>query len=150
MKNGRATILIVDDTPDNLSLLSGLLKSEYRLRIANNGTRALQALSVGALPDLILLDIMMPELDGFEVCRRLKEDPKTVNIPVIFLSAKTQTSDEIQGLQMGAVDYITKPFNPPLVLARIKTHLDLAAIQMEVIRLRQENQRLRDELARVQ
>ena len=121
----RPTVLVVDDTPDNLALMSGLLKDDYRVKVANSGERALKiAVSEGA-PDLILLDIMMPEMDGYEVCRRLKAYPATRRIPVIFLTAMAEVADETKGLSLGAVDYITKPISPPIVLARVKTHLQL-------------------------
>jgi putative two-component system response regulator len=120
-------ILVVDDTPDNLKLMSGLLRDRYRLRVANGGERALAIAQSEPLPDLILLDIMMPGMDGYEVCRRLKQEPSTRHIPVIFLTAKTDTADEEMGLQLGAVDYITKPISPPIVLARVETHLKLKA-----------------------
>jgi putative two-component system response regulator len=123
----RATVLVVDDTPDNLVLMSGLLKDEYRVKVANSGERALKiAISEGA-PDLILLDIMMPEMDGYEVCKRLKDYPQTRRIPVIFLTAMAEVEDETKGLSLGAVDYITKPISPPIVLARVRTHLALKA-----------------------
>lgn len=121
----RQTILVVDDTPDNLTLLAGLLKDRYRVRIANNGTRALQVAATAPVPDLILLDVMMPDIDGHEVCRRLKADPVTADIPVIFLTARTQMADEEAGFAAGAVDYITKPISPPIMLARVATHLSL-------------------------
>lgn len=119
----KESILIVDDTPDNLVLLNNLLKDRYATRIANNGERAIQVASTLPFPDLILLDIMMPGIDGYEVCRRLKSDPATTDIPVIFLTAKTQVEDEQKGFDAGCVDYITKPISPPIVLARVKTHL---------------------------
>jgi len=121
----RQTLLIVDDTPDNIALLSGLLKSRYRIKVATQGERALKIAALDPPPDLILLDIMMPGMDGYEVCQRLKENPQTTAIPVIFLTAKAQVEDEEKGLKLGAVDYITKPISPPIVLARIKTHLTL-------------------------
>ncbi len=123
----RPVVLIVDDTPDNLKLMSGLLKDRYRLKVANGGERALALAGSEPPPDLILLDIMMPGMDGYEVCRRLKQEPLTRNIPVIFLTAKTDTADEEMGLQLGAVDYIPKPISPPIVLARVETHLKLKA-----------------------
>jgi len=121
----KSTILIVDDTPDNISLLSGLLKGRYKIKIATNGLKALQIASTEPCPDLILLDVMMPEIDGYETCRRLKSTPATENIPVIFLTAKSQVQDEELGLKLGAVDYITKPISPPIVLARVATQLHL-------------------------
>ena len=122
----RPTVLVVDDTPDNLVLMSGLLKDEYRVKVANSGERALKiAISEGA-PDLILLDIMMPEMDGYEVLRRLRADARTKEIPVIFLTAMSSAEDEERGLELGAVDYITKPISPPIVLARVHTHIELS------------------------
>jgi len=119
----KQTILVVDDTPDNLALMTGLLKDAYRTKVANNGERALSIASTLPLPDLILLDIMMPGMDGYEVCQRLKADPRTKDIPIIFLTAKTEVEDEQKGFDTGCVDYITKPISPPIVLARVKTHL---------------------------
>jgi putative two-component system response regulator len=123
----RATVLVVDDTPDNLSLISGLLKDDYKVKVANSGEKALRIAAADNTPDLILLDIMMPEMDGHEVCRRLKASAQTRDIPVIFLTAKAEVEDEKQGFELGAVDYITKPISPPIVLARVKTHLALKA-----------------------
>ncbi|EKP0309334.1 two-component system response regulator [Aeromonas veronii] len=118
-------VLVVDDTPDNLSLMSDLLRGRYRVKLANGGAKALQIAQSDSPPDLILLDIMMPEMDGYEVCQRLKADARTRDIPVIFLTAKAQVEDERLGLSLGAVDYITKPISPPIVLARVETHLNL-------------------------
>ncbi|MDQ5905517.1 MAG: cyclic di-GMP phosphodiesterase [Pseudomonadota bacterium] len=122
---GKPTVMVVDDTPDNLSLMNLLLKDHYTIRIANSGERALKLAATGSPPDLILLDIMMPGMDGYEVCRHLKADPKMRDIPVIFLTAKSDAEDEKKGLELGAIDYITKPISPPIVLARVKTHLSL-------------------------
>ncbi|MDP2284235.1 MAG: response regulator, partial [Pseudohongiella sp.] len=124
----RATVLVVDDTPDNLALMNGLLREHYKVKIANSGENALRIAAATSPPNLILLDIMMPMMDGYEVCERLKRDPRTMNIPVIFLTAKDQVEAEERGLALGAVDYITKPISPPIVLARVKTHLALKAI----------------------
>ena len=121
----KPTVLVVDDTPDNLSLMSGLLKDKYKVKIANNGERALKVVMTGAPPDIILLDIMMPVMDGYETCRHLKENPETRDIPVIFLTAKAEVEDEMKGFELGAVDYITKPVSPPILLARVRTHLRL-------------------------
>ncbi len=123
----RQTILVVDDTPDNLILMNGLLKSHYKVRVANSGERALQITESDTPPDLILLDIMMPELDGYEVCKRLKENPRTASIPVIFLTALSESEDEAHAFAIGAEDYITKPISAPTVLARVRTHLELKA-----------------------
>jgi chemotaxis protein methyltransferase CheR len=124
----RVTILVVDDTPDDLALMSSLLKDTYKVKIANAGERALKIARSDPPPNLILLDIMMPGMDGYEVCRRLKGDPETMNIPVIFLTARSEVDDEKKGLELGAVDYITKPVSPPLVKARVKNNLALKAM----------------------
>ena len=123
----RPTVLVVDDTPQNLSLMSDLLENDYQVKVAPGGVRALKIARSDAPPDLILLDIMMPDMDGYEVCRQLKADPATAGIPVIFLTAKTETQDEQLGFLLGAVDYITKPISPPKVMARVNTHLTLKA-----------------------
>ncbi|MBF0273116.1 MAG: diguanylate cyclase [Magnetococcales bacterium] len=120
-----AKILIVDDELFNIESLVGLLKSEYRIMVAKNGEQALRNLKPDTMPDLILLDIIMPEMDGFEVIRRLKAEPATRNIPVIFLTARNDVASETQGLHLGAVDYISKPFHPAIVHARLRTHLGL-------------------------
>ncbi len=125
----KATILVVDDTPDNLSLMSDLLSDDYIVRVANGGERAIKIVTSDRPPDLILLDIMMPELDGYEVCARLKADERTKDIPIIFLTAKSEVSDETKGLELGAVDYLTKPISPPILLARVKTHLTMKKMQ---------------------
>lgn len=123
----RQAILVVDDTPDNLALMQGLLRERYKVMAANNGERGIKIAQSDHPPDLILLDIMMPGIDGYEVCRRLKADAATRDIPVIFLTAKSEIEDERRGFELGAVDYITKPISPPIVLARVQTHLALKA-----------------------
>ncbi|WP_286233934.1 response regulator [Thalassotalea sediminis] len=124
-EHDKATILVVDDTPDNISLLTGILKKDYRVKAALNGETALGIANGTEKPSIILLDIMMPDMDGYEVCKRLKSDPDTAKIPVIFITAKSDTHDEEHGFEIGAVDYITKPISPPLVLARVKSQLSL-------------------------
>jgi putative two-component system response regulator len=121
----KPTILIVDDTPDNIMLLSRLLKDRYNTKVANNGSLALQIAQSTPGLDLILLDVMMPGLDGYETCRQLKANPVTADIPVIFLTAKNQVEDEAMGLSLGAVDYIAKPISPPILFARVATQLTL-------------------------
>jgi putative two-component system response regulator len=125
--NYKATVMVVDDTSQNLVLMTELLRDDYRIIVANGGERALALLGSETLPDLILLDIMMSDLDGYEVLSRIKANPLTSNIPVIFLTAKSDPADEIRGLQLGAVDYVTKPISPPIVQARVRTHLALKA-----------------------
>jgi putative two-component system response regulator len=119
----KPSILVVDDTPGNLAVMTALLKDDYRVKVAHNGERALRLVSSGERPALILLDVMMPGLDGYEVCRRLKSDPATEAIPVIFLTARADAEDETQGFALGAADYITKPINPVIVKARIQAQL---------------------------
>ena len=123
----KPTILAVDDTPDNLSLIAGLLKDSYKIKVANSGDKALRVVRSENPPDLILLDIMMPGMSGHEVCEALKADPKTRDIPIIFLTAMSAAEDEKKGLELGAVDYITKPISPPILEARVKTHLHIKA-----------------------
>ncbi|WP_211102086.1 response regulator [Azospirillum brasilense] len=116
-------ILIVDDTPDNLKLLSGLLKESYRVKVANNGRKALEIAASIPAPDLILLDVVMPEMDGYEVCAALKKAPATRDIPVIFLTGRADEADREHGFAMGAVDYIAKPVDPPAVLQRVAARI---------------------------
>ncbi|MCL1089961.1 two-component system response regulator [Shewanella profunda] len=120
----KATILVVDDTPENIDILVGILAEDYKVKVAIDGPRAL-ALVAKSLPDLILLDVMMPGMNGYEVCKLLKQEPLTCHIPVIFVTALSETADETQGFELGAVDYITKPVSAPIVKARVKTHLAL-------------------------
>lgn len=128
----KATILIVDDNADNLDVLSGVLRPHYKVKAAISGVLALKIVADKNKPDIVLLDIMMPNMDGYEVCRHLKADPVTANIPVIFVTAKTETKDEQAGFELGAVDYITKPISAPIVLARVKTQLALYDQQREL------------------
>lgn len=119
----KPTILVVDDTPDNLTLVSNLLKKDYRVRVAISGEKALKIALSESPPDLILLDVMMPVMDGYEVCQQLRTNVLTAHIPIIFLTAKSEVEDERKGLSLGASDYITKPISPPILEARVKTHL---------------------------
>jgi len=125
-------VLIVDDTVQNLQVLGTVLREAgYKVSAAPGGAQALEV--VGRTPpDLILLDVMMPEVDGYEVCRRLKAEPATAEIPVIFLTAKTEVEDVVAGFELGAVDYVTKPFNPPELLRRVRTHLELALLRRDL------------------
>lgn len=119
------TILIVDDARENINFLAKLLKDNFKIRVATSGEKALEISFSDSPPDLILLDIVMPEIDGYEVCKRLKASFFTKSIPVIFITGKTNEEDEIYGFSLGAVDYITKPFSPIIVKARINTHAEL-------------------------
>lgn len=131
MTDSRALVLIVDDNATNIDLLVNTLKDTYRLGISKKGVNALEY-AAKYRPDLILLDIMMPEMDGYEVCRRLKENPSTQPIPVIFITAMTETVNKTRGFNLGAVDYITKPFHAAEVKARIAAHLSLAAMKAQL------------------
>jgi putative two-component system response regulator len=124
-----STVLVVDDTPENLSIITELLRGLYQVKLANSGERALKLAQSDMPPDIILLDIMMPGMDGYEVCRHLKSNPRTVHIPVIFITAMTGYEDESKGLRLGAVDYVGKPINRDVLLNRIKNHLDLKLMQ---------------------
>jgi DNA-binding response OmpR family regulator len=141
------TVYVVDDTPTNLSLLFHALEGAgFRVLVATRGQSALEAIPEAIVPDLILLDVMMPGLDGFETCRRLKQNKATQDIPIIFMTALADPVDEVKGLELGAVDYITKPIKVETVLARVRTHLALRKLQYE---LEQKNAELQQALANV-
>ncbi len=155
----RATILAVDDVPDNLTILMDMLGQDYQMKVANSGARALKIMESGKIPDLILLDVMMPEMDGFEVCRRIKSNPATAEIPIIFLTAMGQSTDVTKGFSLGAADYVSKPADPAILKARMETHLKLQRNIAELKRNRielieknavlQDNLRLREEVERI-
>ncbi len=142
--SSKPTVLVIDDIPENLTLMYQLLKDDYKVKGANSGERGL-TLAKTAKPDLILLDIMMPEIDGYQVCQRLKSNPVTSDIPIIFLTARAERVDEQKGLKLGAVDYITKPINPEIVKSRVKTHVSL---KMASDTLKGKNQVLEQEVER--
>jgi len=121
----KQTILVVDDAPENIDVLNGILSDTYKIKAATNGEKALKIAFSDSMPDLILLDIMMPGMDGYEVCRRLKEDSRTEHVPVIFVTAMGEVENEKHGFELGAVDYITKPVSPPIVKARVHAQLML-------------------------
>ncbi len=135
-------ILVVDDTPINIGVITGALKDSFATKVATSGEKALAIASAKEKPDLILLDVMMPEMDGYEVCRRLKANPDTRDIPVIFLTSQTDAEDETKGFEVGAVDYIHKPFSAAVVKARVRTHLMLreahAQIEKQLIEINAE------------
>lgn len=140
-----ARVLLVDDQPENLDVLVGVMEPEgYSIQVGLSGRVALD-LARRVVPDLILLDVMMPGMDGFETCRRLKEDPETRDIPVIFLTAKTETEDLVKGFELGAVDYVTKPFNATELLVRVNTHLALRKTQQELVQRLEEIDRMKRE-----
>ncbi len=125
MNDDKAKILVVDDEKFFIDVTVELLNGDYKVSVARDGEQALRRATTDPLPDLILLDIMMPDMDGYEVCKRLKENPVTCDIPVIFLTVKSEVADEVKGFELGAVDYILKPISPPIVKARVTTHLAL-------------------------
>ena len=130
--NDKKTLLLVDDEPTNIKIVNSILKDEYKIRVATNGAKALELVTATPLPDLILLDVVMPEMDGYEVCTRLKNVSSTKDIPVVFLTGQTETSDETRGFEVGAVDYIHKPFSPAVVQARVHTHLALRGVRQQL------------------
>ena len=140
----RPTVLVVDDTPQNLSMMSDLLEGLYTVKLAPSGARALKIVTTHP-PDLVLLDIMMPEMDGYEVCRQLKANPVWRDIPVIFVTAMTEIENEEKGLALGAVDYITKPISPSIMMARVRNQL---ALKFAADALQQQNQLLEQEKSR--
>jgi len=121
----KASILVVDDSPENLQVISAVLKEHYKVKVAINGERALALATAAEPPDLILLDVMMPGMDGYEVCTRLKHNPVTARIPVLFISSRDEEEDEARGLSLGAIDYIVKPIRPSIVQARVRNHIEL-------------------------
>jgi len=130
-------ILLVDDAPANIQVAREILKDTYKTRVATSGAKALRLAKAAPLPDLILLDVMMPEMDGYEVCTRLKADLATRGIPVILLSTNTEVEDETKGFEVGAVDYIHKPFSTPIVMARVQTQLHLREAREQLARQKQ-------------
>jgi len=128
------TVLLVDDEPANIQIVNSILKDIYKTRIATNGAKALELANQVPVPDLILLDVMMPDMDGYEVCSRLKSADLTRDIPVIFLTGQTEIDDETKGFEVGAVDYIHKPFSPAVIQARVRTHLVLRGIREQLAR----------------
>jgi putative two-component system response regulator len=137
----RPTVLVVDDTPENIHVLSGVLQEEYSVRVATSGEKAIAAARADPQPDLILLDVKMPVMDGYEVCRRLKNDYQTQRIPVIFVTALGESEDEARGFELGAVDYIVKPINPAIVRARVRTHVQLYDQKRHLLELVQQRTR---------
>jgi phosphoserine phosphatase RsbU/P len=130
--NQKKTVLLVDDAPANIQAVNSILKDIYKIRIATNGAKALELVKVAPSPDLVLLDVSMSGMDGYEVCTRLKADPETRDVPVIFLTGQTEIEDETHGFDVGAVDYIHKPFSPAVVKARVHTHLVLRGIRQQL------------------
>jgi two-component system, sensor histidine kinase and response regulator len=148
----KSTLLVIDDSPLDISVLTEILKAEHHVLGATSPEAALGVLHSGKLPDLIILDVMMPGIDGLELCRQIKTDPTTANIPVIFVTAKDAVEDETSGFASGAVDYVAKPVNPHLVRARVRTHLELKRIRESLEKQNEtlkENARLREEMEHI-
>lgn len=146
VQESKQIILIIDDEPINIEFMGELLKINYEVLFATNGQDGFDCATAGTAPDLILLDIIMPELNGFEVCRMLKESPKSKDIPVIFLTARAETEDIVKAFRMGAVDYVTKPFNSDELMARVRTHLELKRVRESQIELISKLQTAKDNL----
>ncbi len=146
MESKKPVLLIVDDKPSNLHILAELLGEEYDIKVAKDGKSALNVSDQIPKPDLILLDVMMPEMDGYDVCRRLKASDSTRRIPVIFLTAKSDATDEELGLSLGAIDYISKPFVPAIVKARIKTHLTAKFQHDKLLRQKEKLQKAMEQI----
>ncbi len=144
-KNTKASILIVDDQPNNIKIVSTLLNTKYNLYIANSGAGAIKILEK-VQPDLILLDVMMPEMTGYEACEIIKSNPDTKDIPIIFLTAKTETEDIVQGFELGAVDYIAKPFSAKEIVVRIQNHINLSIAMKTIQRQNEEMEEFHSEL----
>ena len=145
------TVMVVDDTEANIDILVEALADFYEIVVATDGQTALESIDE-QIPDLILLDIMMPGIDGYEVLKRVKSNKKTRHVPIIFVTALGDQTDETKGLELGAVDYITKPFSPPIVLARVKNHLELKRAREELEKQNEvllENARLREDVDRI-
>ena len=140
-------VLVVDDTPTDVAVISGVLKDSFRIKVATNGKKALAMARASDKPDLILLDVVMPGMDGFEVCRHLKATTTTREIPVIFLTGVTDAENEEKGFEIGAVDYIHKPFSAPIVLARVRTQLALQAALGQAARSARSGPRVAPRLA---
>jgi phosphoserine phosphatase RsbU/P len=133
-ETGKRIVLVVDDAPANIHVVNEILRNSYKVRVATNGAKALEMAAATPAPDLILLDVVMPGMDGYEVCAHLKAHPGTQDIPVIFLTGQTETTDETRGFEAGAVDYIHKPFSPAVVAARVQTHLALREARQQLSR----------------
>jgi putative two-component system response regulator len=137
-------VLVVDDVKENISALNRMLRPYYTIMAAETGEKALSLSQSDNPPDIILLDVMMPEMDGFEICTRLKADPRTEDIPIIFLSGLHETENKVKGLELGAVDYVSKPFEPEEVIARLATHLTICFLKKNLAKKNEELKTVND------
>ena len=133
MNDNKSTVLVVDDVSENIEVMIGILEIDYVVKFALNGEKALEIVRKEPRPDIILLDIMMPGMNGYDVCTKLKQDMSTVNIPVIFVTAIGDLKGELKGFKVGGADYITKPVIPEIVLARVKTHIELKEVKEKLV-----------------
>lgn len=145
MSDTKSTVLVVDDVSENIEVMIGILEIDYVVKFALNGEKALEIAAKEPKPDIILLDIMMPDMDGYEVCTKLKQDVSTSNIPVIFVTAIDDMKGELKGFEVGGMDYITKPVIPEIVLARVKTHLKLKEITEQLAQYSQRMEKMLDD-----
>jgi len=144
MNDVKSVVLVVDDISENIDVMIGILENDYVVKMALNGEKALEIAAKDPQPDIILLDVMMPEMNGYEVCTKLKQDASTSNIPVIFVTAFDDLSGELKGFEVGGVDYITKPVVPELVLARVATHLKLKEVTEQLAKYALRMEKLAD------
>ena len=145
MSDNKSTVLVVDDVSENLEVMIGILEIDYIVKFALNGEKALEIAAKEPHPDIILLDIMMPGMDGYEVCTKLKKDVSTSNIPVIFVTAIDDMKGELKGFEVGGMDYITKPVIPEIVLARVKTHLKVKELEEKLVQYSQRMEKMLDD-----
>ena len=144
MSDNKSTVLVVDDVSENIEVMIGILEIDYTVKFALNGEKALEIAAKEPKPDIILLDIMMPGMSGYEVCTKLKQDVSTSNIPVIFVTAIDDMKGELKGFDVGGLDYITKPVVPEIVLARVNTHLKLKEITEKLVKFSQRMEKMLD------
>ena len=145
MSNVKSVVLVVDDISENIDVMIGILENDYVVKMALDGAKALEIASKEPQPDIILLDIMMPGMNGYEVCTKLKQDVSTSNIPVIFVTGVDDLKGELKGFEVGGMDYITKPVIPEIVLARVKTHLKVKKLEEKLVQYSQRMEKMLDD-----
>jgi len=145
MSDVKSVVLVVDDISENIDVMIGILENDYVVKMALDGAKALEIATKEPQPDIILLDIMMPGMNGYEVCTKLKQDVSTSNIPVIFVTAVDDLKGELKGFEVGGMDYITKPVIPEIVLARVKTHLKIKELEEKLVQYSQKMEKMLDD-----